>query len=99
MPEDDTCERCQDFWGALLGASATIKCMPLFNIIALFMEDHLDVKSILYYSDHMPDGRTKDAMYIGPLFKEKLSNLPLTACTDAFIFDGASNVQKAGKIL
>ncbi len=55
--------------------------------------------SIFDCSDHRSEGK-KDARYIGQLFKDKVAEFdPTSTCTDAFYFDGASNVQKAGEIL
>ena len=85
---------------AWLGDGATIKHMPLLNMLALCGEEPPVVISIFDCSDHMSEGGKKDAQYIGQLFKDKVAEFdPTTTCTDAFFFDGASNVQKAGEIL
>jgi hypothetical protein len=45
-------------------------------------------------------GRKKDAPYIAEFFGEHVQELDVSkTCTDIFMFDGASNVQKAGRIL
>ncbi len=85
---------------AWLGDGATIKRMPLLNMLALCGEEPPVVISIFDCSEHMSEGGKKDAQYIGQLFKDKVTEFdPTTTCTDAFFFDGASNVQKAGEIL
>ena len=48
----------------------------------------------------MADGGKKDAPYIASLFESYLDDLdPNRDLTDVIFFDGASNVQKAGRIL
>ncbi len=53
---------------AWLGDGATIKGMPLLNMLALYGEEPPVVISIFDYSDHMSEGGGKDAQYIGQLF-------------------------------
>jgi len=48
----------------------------------------------------MEAGGKKDATLIAKLFEVKVLEYdPQLLCTNVFYFDGASNVQKAGKIL
>jgi hypothetical protein len=48
----------------------------------------------------MAKGGKKDAPYVANLFQSEVDDLgPLNKYTNLFIFDGASNVQKAGEIL
>ncbi len=48
----------------------------------------------------MAEGGKKDTSYIADMFEEKVMEYhSLKICTDVFIFDGASNVQKAGEVL
>ena len=43
---------------------------------------------------------SRSPLYIAELFEVKVMEYgPQLLCTDVFYFDGASNVQKAGKIL
>ncbi len=56
------------------------------------------MNSIFDCIDHISEGG--DAQYIGQLFKDKNAEFdPTSTCTDAFFFDCASNVLKAGDIL
>jgi hypothetical protein len=56
--------------------------------------------SIQDCTKHMAEGGKKDALYIANLYDEKVMEYdPLKICTDVFYFDGASNIQKAGKVL
>jgi hypothetical protein len=49
---------------------------------------------------HMSAGGKKDAPYIASLFEPHMKRLdPMKNCIDLFYFDGASNVQKAGRIM
>ena len=66
------------------------------------------VVAIIDCTNHMVSGGKKDAVYIASLFKENMELLfkgreleldLLKETTDLFFFDGASNVQKAGRCL
>jgi hypothetical protein len=51
-------------------------------------------------TQHMEEGGMKDVPYIAELFEVKVMEYdPQLLCTDVFYVYGASNVQKAGKIL
>ena len=51
-------------------------------------------------TDHLVDGGKKDASFIASLFDPWVVKLdPLSTRVDSVFFDGASNVQKAGRIL
>lgn len=83
-----------------LGDGATIKRMPLLNILVLCGENPPTVVSIVDCSTHMSDGGKKDATYIMDQFRRKVEEIDVDRkLTDCFFFDGASNVQTAGAIL
>ena len=85
---------------AFLGDGATVKRMPLMNILAMCGDTPPITVSIQDCTEHMQDGGKKDATYIARLFEEEVNKFdPKRSCTDVFFFDGASNVQKAGQIL
>jgi hypothetical protein len=51
-------------------------------------------------TNHLVEGGKKNASYIALLFEPWIQKLdPKGACVDCAFFDGASNVQKAGRIL
>ena len=86
------------FWW--LGDGATIKRMPLLNILVLCGNAPPTVVSIIDCTTHMSDGGKKDATYIMEQFQRKVDQIDTEAkLTDCFFFDGASNVQTAGAIL
>ncbi len=83
-----------------LGDGATIKRMPLLNILVLSGSTPPTVVSIIDCTTHMSDGGKKDAIFIMEHFRRKVDEIDVDAkLTDCFFFDGASNVQTAGAIL
>ena len=85
---------------AFLGDGATIKRMPLMNVLAMTATVSPMTIAIQDCSSHMVDGGKKDAVYVASLFEEKVAEFdPQNQLTDVFFFDGASNVQKAGELL
>ena len=90
----------QIFGLTFLGDGATIKRAPLINCLAMCGNSPPVVVAIDDCSEHMVDGGKKDTSYIAHLFGEKFAEYdPGKVFTDLFFFDGASNVQKGGKIL
>ena len=84
----------------LYGDGATVKKMPLINILCAGVHNLAVVLEIVNCSQHLQGGGKKDATYIAGLFKPHLKELdPQKALVDLVYFDGASNVQKAGNIL
>ena len=84
----------------LYGDGATVKKMPLINILASGAHLTTAVLDIMDCSKHMCKGGKKDAVYIAELFLPHLMKLdPEMKHVDLFYFDGATNVQKAGQIL
>lgn len=95
-------ERDTDIFGiAFFGDGATIKKSPLINILA--SSSHLPVGclQIVDCSGHMSSSGKKDAQFIASLFLPHIAEMEqkIPNSTDLVIFDGASNVQKAGKLL
>ena len=84
----------------MLGDGATVAKMPLINVLILCAALSPVTLCINDCTEHMQSGGKKDASYIATLFEiyaqeyDKLKQL-----IDLFYFDGAGNVQKAGRIL
>jgi len=85
---------------SFLGDGATVKRMPLMNILAACADTPPITVSIQDCSNHLEQGGKKDASYIAEMFDNIVKEYdPNGTLTDAFFFDGASNVQKGGAIL
>ena len=83
-----------------LGDGATIKQMPLFNVLAMSGSTPPLTIGIVNCTKHMAAGGKKDASYIVDIFEDKVDEYgPKHSLFDLFYFDGASNVQKAGEVL
>ena len=83
-----------------LGDGATIKQMPFVNCLAISGSTLPIVVAIQDCTDHMASGGKKDAPYIAKLFEDRVEEYDRDKkFTDIFYFDGASNVQKAGRLL
>ena len=88
------------FGMAWIGDGATVKRMPLVNVLAMCGEVPPTVVAINDCTDHMAEGGKKDATYISEMFETEVAKYdPNKLHSDIFFFDGASNVQKAGEIL
>ena len=83
------------------GDGATVRRMPLINVMASGAYVHTAVLEIVNCTRHLEDGGKKDAKYISSLFRphiddfENLNPNSVDYCT----FDGAANVRKAGEAL
>ena len=85
---------------AWMGDGATIARMPLVNVLAMCAAVPPVVISINDCTGHMSKGGKKDASYISKMFEEDVCEYDDDKLfTDIFFFDGASNVQKAGRML
>ena len=94
------CSEASTFGLSFIGDGATIKRMPLLNILGLCGTTPPMTIAIVDCTNHMQEGGKKDASYIASLFEEKVGEYdPGNVNTDVFFFDGASNVQKAGEVL
>ena len=91
-----------DIYGVCFyGDGATVKRMPLINVLASGAHLPVFVLEIVECTKHLEKGGKKDAPYIASLFRphiDKIEELHPN-CTDVVYFDVASNVQKAGRIL
>ena len=83
------------------GDGATIRKSPLINILASSVHEPAGCLSIVDCTGHMESDGRKDASYIASLFVPhiKVMEQKVPKCTDLVIFDGASNVQKAGSLI
>lgn len=83
------------------GDGATVKRMPLFNLLCSGVHLTTSVLEIVDCSAHMATGGKKDARYICSLFRPYIDRFETLNpnCCDLLLFDGASNVQKAGEVI
>ena len=91
-----------DVYGlTFFGDAATVKKLPMINILASSVHLPVGCLRIADCSAHLQADGTKDASYISGLFIPHILEMEKRAakCTDLVIFDGASNVQKAGALL
>ena len=94
-----TLQQESDHYGyCLMGDGATINKVPLINILAQAGQDHPLQLEIVDCSDRMASGLTKDAYYIASKMRRHIIIIGKEN-GDLIIFDGASNVQKAGRLL
>ena len=94
-------DHAETFGLMLLGDGATVKRMPLMNIIASGVYCPVAVLAIADCTKQMADGKTKNAEFVVKhLFVPHFATLdPEKKLIDMVAFDGASNVQKAGRAL
>ena len=77
------------------GDGATVKKMPLVNIIASGVQKPAGVLDTVDCSKRCAEGLKKDAPYISNLFLPYFEHIdPRKEFIDLVYFDGASNVQK-----
>ena len=90
-----------EFGVAFYGDGATVKKMPLINILASGVHLTSCVLEIVNCTQHLEAGGKKDARYIASLFRPHIDMIEgqFPNSVDAVYFDGASNVQKAGEVL
>jgi hypothetical protein len=85
---------------SFLGNGATVKRMPMINILALCADTPPITAAIQDCTKHLQEGGKKDALYIANIFDNIVKEYnPKGTLTDAFFFDSTSNVQKGGAIL
>jgi hypothetical protein len=85
---------------SLLGDGATVKRMPLVNMLAAGVHEPAGVLEIDECTGHIQGGVKKDAGFIGGLFFPHMKIIdPDKKLIDCVFFDGASHVQNAGKIM
>jgi hypothetical protein len=92
----------------LFADGATIKTVPLLNVLAAGVNNPFALLDIVNCTDHLAKGGKKDAPHIAkicmPLIKQiehedDVSSKKSPGVIDHVFFDGAFNVQNAGKIL
>ena len=91
-----------DVYGlTFFGDAATVKKTPLINILASSVHLPVGCLRIVDCTGHLQADGRKDAAYIADLFVPHIREMEKTTpkCTDLVIFDGASNVQKAGRLI
>lgn len=83
------------------GDGATVRKMPLINVLASSAHLPVTVLEIVDCTKHIEGGGRKDARYIASLFRPHMDRIESTYpnSSDVIFFDGASNVQKAGQVL
>lgn len=98
----DMLKKEADIYGiTFFGDGATVKKAPMINILASSVHLPVGCLSIVDCSGHLESSGLKDADYISELFLPHITEMEVKVpkCTDLVIFDGASNVQKAGRLL
>ena len=84
----------------LYGDSATIRRKPFLNILAASVHEPCIVLEIADATDHLKEGGKKDSTYVAKQFLPWMKKLdPQNTMLDCVFFDGAGDVQKAGRIL
>ena len=86
---------------SVYGDGATIKTTPLINVLACSPGNPACVLDVVDCTLHMSEGGKKDAKFIAHEMLQvlrKLDNIKKGSVTQ-IMFDGASNVQKAGAII
>jgi hypothetical protein len=79
---------------------ATIKRCPLYNFLACGVHMPHAVLEIKDCTEQMAMGGKKDARFISEIMSKHIDRLdPNQVAVDLVLFDGAANVQKAGRIL
>jgi hypothetical protein len=95
------------FGVTIFGDGATIKTVPLLNVLGAGVNNPFALLDIADCTDHMALGGMKDATHIANCIKPLIEQLEqemdgkskCTGVVDLVFFDGASNVQNAGKLL
>ena len=82
------------------GDGATVKKKPLVNVLMIGVNCAPAVERVADCSGHMRRGGKKDGQYIARLFEPvMLEHDPFQRLMDLIFFDGAKNVQAAGRML
>lgn len=90
-----------DIYGiSLFGDGATVRKMPLFNVLGSGINEPAAVLDIVDCSDHLSAGGKKDSVYIASLFQDYIPELdPNGSRLDLILMDGAGNVQKGARLI
>jgi hypothetical protein len=97
--KENLCRESDVFGLCWLSDGATIARMPLLNVLGLCADTPPTCVAIEDCSGHMTTGGKKDATFIADLMEDIVKYDPDKTLTTIFWFNGASNVQKACKIL
>jgi len=95
-------EKEVDVYGiAYFGDAATIKKAPFINVMASTVYQPVACLRIVNCTEQLQNGKKKDAEYISGLFHEHIAAMEekFPKSTDVIIFDGATNVQNAGRLM
>ena len=85
---------------AMLGDFATIRKLPLLNVLGLPANSPPVVLKVKDSTPQLRLGRKKDAKYVSECFLKHLKELdPTKTLVDLLFFDGASNMQIAGEVI
>jgi len=98
----DLLERNAEIYGVLFfGDGTTVRKTPLLNILASGVYIPTACLEIVDCSTHLAEGGKKDAEYIYSLILHFIKDFEgwKPNAVDLVLFDGASNVQKAGELL
>ena len=96
------------FGVTVFGDGATIKTVPLVNVLAAGVNNPFALLDIADCTEHLQAGGKKDAKHIANIVKPLIELMEgevdvhkkkLRGIVDLVFFDGASNVQNAGEIL
>jgi hypothetical protein len=87
------------FWLMYYLDGATIGTIPYLNMMCSGVHNFRAVLDIFDCTNHMANGGIKNASYISSQMRPSIDRLSGVERTALFVFDRASNVQKAGKIL
>jgi hypothetical protein len=83
-----------------MGDGATVKIMPMVNMLCAGVHEPAGCLEIADCTGHLEDCGKKYSRYIADQFKPHMAELyPNGYLIDCIFFYGASNVQKAGRIL
>jgi hypothetical protein len=85
---------------SIFGDGATIRRIPLINMLGSNPDAPSVMLDVVDCSQHMSNGGKKDAWYIAKKFLPVMKEIdPDKQYIDLVVFDGASNIQKAAQLL
>lgn len=95
-----------DIFGiSVYGDGATVRRMPLLNLMAAGVHNPQAVLDVVDCTARLQEGGKKDGAYVANLFLHHIQKLEygegnsIRGVVDLAFFDGASNMQKAGAIM
>lgn len=90
----------ETFGVMMLGDGATIKDCPQMNVLASSENNHSCCLDVIDCSNWVSQGNKKDAWYVAKCFLPIMREIdPKKELIDLVAFDGASNMQKAAKLI